>query len=887
MRPRRCGSIFGAVGTGGALALVASLATGCGGGHASKAAAAGAGGSDGAVGGAGIDGGTFDGNLGDGPRPPAPTFTVGAAAQPGSAMLPTSDAKAAPRALAHVVGSTGGGADFVANELIIANDDVAAVSDFAKRWNGTVVKTIDFKAAGLKNVPAISLVHVDASAADVARLGAELQAIDPLSHGDYQVSDDGALHLLAAASHEGAAGARLGLNWVLAPSGIAEGVTAEGPARAADAPSAGVPYTPNAFDWPYMQKGGVQDIGVGAAWRALQATGKLGNHVRVLVMDGGFAPSADFPVTRTVWPPGQWNVPNPSACTGGTACPWHGTWVTTALAGQIDDHFGAAGPGAPVVDLIALQSPSSDLFAYLEYAAAVLVSLAADSPRIINISASAKVPGALGFLVAPLNLVTIGLDAAGISIFACAGNDGADVDHQDSFAGFSWETDVYIPCEMDAVTCVGGLDWAGTTKAGADGMGSNWGSQERLGTVAIDSSVDIYGPYFVWEGPVPGEADMLARLKSGTSFSSPFVAGVAALVLAADPTLSTGGVRDVLFGTAHRSTSILAGDMHGGIWVDAYAAVHRALGDGDLPAFVRVDSPVPGRTISWRWPVTLAATAYDVDAAAMPVISWSSDRDGALGTGTPLNNTTLTPGVHVLTATATSGAQRTTDTVSLTVRNDPPALTITQPAAGASFCPAEAIRFHATVLDANNNAAFPFPTANVVWSSVPAGLVGTGDDLARTLPIGNYTVTARATDEQGASDMKSVALAVRSCVNNPPVVTITNPLDAPGTGPDVDMYPLTSDANGYYYAVTLQASVTDPEDGPLTGASLVWTTSAGAAQPSRSALLGTGATLAVKLYTSCAQPWAGTVDHLITLTATDSGGVMRTATRLLRIKALC
>lgn len=58
--------------------------------------------------------------------------------------------------------------------------------------------------------------------------------------------------------------------------------------------------------------------------------------------------------------------------------------------------------------------------------------------------------------------------------------------------------------------------------------------------------------------------------------------------------------------------------------------------------------------------------------------------------------------------------------------------------------------------------------------------------------------------------------------------------------------------------VTFVATASDPEDGPLTGASIVWTTDRDAAD------LGTGESLMVTLPTSG--------DHVITCTATDSEG---------------
>ncbi len=72
--------------------------------------------------------------------------------------------------------------------------------------------------------------------------------------------------------------------------------------------------------------------------------------------------------------------------------------------------------------------------------------------------------------------------------------------------------------------------------------------------------------------------------------------------------------------------------------------------------------------------------------------------------------------------------------------------------------------------------------------------------------------------------------------------------------------------------VTLHGGATDREDGNLTSASLIWTTSANGG-PSQ--LLGTGENLTARLYTDGITPYT---THAITLTATDSHGWMATDT---------
>ena len=90
------------------------------------------------------------------------------------------------------------------------------------------------------------------------------------------------------------------------------------------------------------------------------------------------------------------------------------------------------------------------------------------------------------------------------------------------------------------------------------------------------------------------------------------------------------------------------------------------------------------------------------------------------------------------------------------------------------------------------------------------------------------------------------------------------------------------DAEGYYKEVTLEGEAHDPEDGDLTGASLVWTTSINGGPPQA---LGTGESLTVKLY--WLGPGCSATTYDITLTATDSAGNPATDTITVTVHLLC
>jgi bacterial leucyl aminopeptidase len=86
----------------------------------------------------------------------------------------------------------------------------------------------------------------------------------------------------------------------------------------------------------------------------------------------------------------------------------------------------------------------------------------------------------------------------------------------------------------------------------------------------------------------------------------------------------------------------------------------------NTPPMISILSPTAGATVAQQ--VTLAGTASDAEDGDLgAIVTWSSNLDGALGTGASVA-TTLSPGAQVVTASATDAAGAiTTATVAFTV----------------------------------------------------------------------------------------------------------------------------------------------------------------------------------------------------------------------------
>ena len=272
------------------------------------------------------------------------------------------------------------------------------------------------------------------------------------------------------------------------------------------------------------------------------------------------------------------------------------------------------------------------------------------------------------------------------------------------------------------------------------------------------------------------------------------------------------------------------------------------------PPVVTIASPTNGAQLVLGMTTLLQGSATDVEDGALAggALSWSSSRDGALGTGASLTPT-LTQGVHVLTLTATD-SMGATGQASVTVsvnqaNNQPPVATITQPTMMTTVFQGAAVSFAGTGVDPEDGA---LSGTALSWSSSRDGALGTGSPLSvSTLTAGDHTITLVVRDSGGNTGTATALVRVLP-QNQAPVVAITAPMSG------------TTLSSGSM--VTFTGTATDAEDGPLSGSSVRWSSS-------RDGAIGTGLTLTTSSLS------VGT--HTISFTATDSGGRSATASTTL------
>jgi subtilisin family serine protease len=421
-------------------------------------------------------------------------------------------------------------ADFVENELLVFAPSRSVIDSFATRIGAVKVTRIDTRGSDAEQ--GAYAVEVE-SKRNSSELPGLMRAAAPNMRNDLTLSSDRAARLMALAFAETAkAGMTIGLNWIMQPQ--EEGKTNES--------AWGVPYDSSARTWPYMVKGGPLDIGIVGAWNRLAGSSQRNQRTNVTIFDGGFRRTSDLPSDTFIDPPDAYGRPNPDDC-GGNGCPWHGYQTSTVLAGVEDNRQGVAGAAGPHAKLHLVSSPSADLKQYIEFVGGILNSL--DS-KVVNVSAAADVPAVPSILVegAWWAVRTMMGDRMPL-VVASAGNNGLDVDREDSFGPFTWEAVVVAPCELEGVLCVGGT--GGWQDRGERAGKSAWGSKNEA------TSVSLFAPYNVWamkDDPAAPDSGQITMV-SGTSFSAPLVSGVAAMVYAANPNLKASQVRDILLQSAH------------------------------------------------------------------------------------------------------------------------------------------------------------------------------------------------------------------------------------------------------------------------------------------------------------------------------------------------
>ena len=306
----------------------------------------------------------------------------------------------------------------------------------------------------------------------------------------------------------------------------------------------------------------------------------------------------------------------------------HGLMVASVAAGRTDGMMLGPAFGATLIGAVTEYSPTEtrteeeNLVAGLEY-------LEAQGADIINISLGYidfdDDPGyAISDLDGQTAITTIAVQKAtelGVVMVVSAGNEGC------TSPDMCWYY-VSTPADAPGAITVGAVDERGN-RAAFSSRGPTAGGRIKPDVAAPGVRV-----------PVATGSDTY-QLGSGTSFSAPLVAGVAAQLLQANPDLTPDDIQQILRSTARNAVSP-DNDRGWGI-IDAAAALNIALR-------IQQNETPPIATIHPPYPNPSAGTIhFDIGIPADGFHGSISLYDALGRLVMPVHNGTLSPGLHSFT----------------------------------------------------------------------------------------------------------------------------------------------------------------------------------------------------------------------------------------------
>ncbi len=768
-----------------------------------------------------------------------------------------------PRPVGVAVDPDGEPEEFVVNEVIFKPENLTDLYDFLATYDGTVLhdgtpRLID-GATPTPDLPASTgwyLIRVDTALSQLDDIAPNMEAAG--LRGSWSFSSEEAARLAALVARE--TGRQVSANFL---TRLAQSCTVcEHPLVGGGNADAAKWWWMTEDDDPSTPGDQGLSIGVIHAWEYLRYKGypPMAPYVpvTVAVIDTGFDldETTGLPLNGNLdysWyrsrPPQldeidyDWTAGGPGYALGCDGC-WHGQVSFGACCAYSRNLFGSAGTSGGQIRPILIK------IGYDVHSAAIGVYDALyNNADVINMSVCFEC-GSFCHLVYDANMlkaVLIGAKNIGSIVVAAAGNAGDDISDNHR-----------IPCELDGAICVGAMDRNLKARKSSN-FGSvvdMWAPNGILSTVTRNSAAS--------DGNVDDLGEDELHEAFGTSVSSPYLAGIVALMKMLDNSIPYYKVLSILQSTANTSPDAKVSPGY----VDAYRAVEKV--KPNQPPTVKITKPIDGASTSYL-NVAFEAEVTDPELLSGPYASQFESTVAfydlpagplctSTGVGPALACTVpqMNPGTYVIAAKATDafGATAVSNFITITVTNQPPKAFVTYPPDSSTFYTSQKINLRGYAYDPDPDEVLP--GAALTWNSNIDGVLGTGPDISVSLQAGTHTITLKAVDPLGAAGTASITLYVQAGAGYP-TAYITQP------------------QNNAVFAlgepITFEGEGIDPEDGKLTGSSLEW-------KSDIDGFLGTGDTITVILSGVQYQ----TVVHNVSLKVTDSDG--HEATDSIRVQVM-
>jgi len=387
------------------------------------------------------------------------------------------------------------------------------------------------------------------------------------------------------------------------------------------------------------------DANAEAAWDGTQGFGS--SSVVIAILDSGV--EVGHPDLNQV--AGYDYGDNDSNPDDNSASAGHGT-ACAGVAASMNNSLGAVGiaGGCSIMPLKVADSAGSMFFSAIQNA---IYHAADNGADVISLSLGAAISSDSATDAALLYAYN-----AGCTILAATGNENASTISYPAINQYVISVGAASPCgdrkrssSSSADTNPGvSTDPNGYTCDGERWWGSNYGTNNQ----DTRQAVDILGPTILPTTDIMGSGGYdpgdYSGYFNGTSCATPYVAGVAALVISKNPSYTPAQVRDALVTSAQDVTNVESGsgwDRYSGYgMVDAAAAVGSGGGNPVAPTAEFSGAPTSG-----TFPLSVSFT----DASTDQPTSWSwTFGDGGTSTSQNPSYTYTTAGSFNVTLTATN-----------------------------------------------------------------------------------------------------------------------------------------------------------------------------------------------------------------------------------------
>lgn len=275
-----------------------------------------------------------------------------------------------------------------------------------------------------------------------------------------------------------------------------------------------------------------------------------------------------------------------------------------------------------------------------------------------------------------------GVDVASMSFGAEGGMGEGDSPSTDTALEYAYSNGVTLlaatansntsaiayPSNHNKVISVGAASPTGQRKSTTSSDGENWwGSNYGVATIDDPNAVDIMAPTILPATDITGaggyDSGNYSMWFNGTSCATPYAAGVAALLISKDPSLTPAQVRTALTSTATDMT------LDGGAGWDRYTGYGMVNANNALLSLVpgmptcQITAPIGGSVIDLGSTVTINANATDSDGTIIDVKFYIDNvlqfTDNASPYSWSWNTTGYSGGSHLIKAVATDNSSNT------------------------------------------------------------------------------------------------------------------------------------------------------------------------------------------------------------------------------------